>query len=74
MTCAIIIPSVNYDKLLAKCISKCLKQSYKKIKIYLILDNIPKRKENNNKVIYLKCAGNISKKRNFGAKFSKEIF
>ena len=44
MTCAIIIPSVNFDKLLAKCVSKCLEQTYKKIKIYLVLDNIPKRK------------------------------
>ena len=50
MTCAIIIPSVNFDKLLAKCVSKCLEQTYKKIKIYLVLDNIPKRKIKNNKI------------------------
>ena len=74
MTCAIIIPSVNFDKLLAKCVSKCLEQTYKKIKIYLVLDNIPKRKIKNNKIVYLKCAGHISKKRNFAAKLSKENY
>jgi GT2 family glycosyltransferase len=74
MTCAIIIPSINFDKLLAKCVSKCLEQKYKKIKIYLILDNIPKIKIKNKKIIYLKCDGNISKKRNYGAKFSKENY
>ena len=45
MTCAIIIPSVNFDKLLAKCVSKCLEQTYKKIKIYLVLTIFLKEKK-----------------------------
>ena len=69
----IIIPSVNFDKLLAKCVSKCLEQTYKKIKIYLVLDNIPKRKIKNNKIVYLKCAGHISKKRNLQQSYQKKI-
>lgn len=74
MTCAIIIPSVNFDKLLAKCVKECLKQSFKNFKIFLVLDNIPKKKIKNKKIIYLQCKGHISKKRNFGVKCSKEKF
>ena len=74
MTCAIIIPSVRFDRLLKKCVKECLKQSYKKIKVYLVLDYLPDQKINNKKVIYLKCSGNISKKRNYGVKYSKEKY
>ncbi len=73
-SCAIIIPAVSEDYLLQNCIENCIRQSWKNIKIYLVLDNIPEKKINDNRIFYLKCEGHISKKRNFAAKHSKEKY
>ena len=73
-SCAIIIPAVSEDYLLQNCIKNCKGQSWKNIKIYLVLDNIPEKKINDSRIIYLKCEGHISKKRNFAAKHSKEKY
>ena len=73
-SCAIIIPAVKEDDLLKNCIQHCIKQSWKNIKIYLVLDCIPDEKLNDSRLYYLECAGHISKKRNFAAKYSNEKY
>ena len=73
-SCAIIIPAVSEDYLLQNCIKNCISQSWKNIKIYLVLDNIPEKRINDSRLSYLRCEGHISKKRNFAAKHSKEKY
>ncbi|MBK69547.1 MAG: hypothetical protein CMF54_07145 [Legionellales bacterium] len=43
--CSLIIPAINYNNELEKCINACLKLKKVKIKIYVILDVKIKKKK-----------------------------
>tara|TARA_X000000950_G_scaffold180078_1_gene218389 strand:+ start:8692 stop:9660 length:969 start_codon:yes stop_codon:yes gene_type:complete len=73
-SCAIIIPAVKESNLMNNCIKSCLNQSWEQIKVYVVLDILPKKKIKNSKLIYLLCPGHISKKRNFAANIANEDF
>ena len=51
--CTVIIPSISLNKEVKTCIDSCLNQKDIKITIYLVTDNIVKKKYLPNKVKYL---------------------
>ncbi len=74
-SCAIIIPAIDINEDLKKCIKECLLQEKVKITIYLVTNKKIKNKFKNLKVKYLCCGDvNMSKKRNFAVKKSREKF
>ena len=67
--CSLIIPAINYNNELEKCINACLKLKKVKIKIYVILDVKIKKKKK--KILFLPFGKiNMSKKRNIGVGLS----
>lgn len=71
--CSIIIPAINYDSELEKCIKACLKLKKIKIKIYVISDiKIKMKIKNTTFLSYGKI--NMSKKRNIGVNISKSKY
>ena len=74
MSCAIIIPAINLDSLLKKCIKECQKQKNTKVHIYILLDNLPSKKKKFKNVTFIKSLKNISEKRNLGLKQTKHKY
>ena len=72
---AIIVPAIDYNSDVSKCIKGCVSQRIVKVKIYLLTDNKVKKKIKlkNIKIIH---TGDItmSEKRNIGVKMCKEKY
>lgn len=74
-SCAIIIPSIDFNIDLKKCLMECLKQKKVKIRIYVITNKKIKIKLNSKKISYLNYGDiNMSTKRNRAVKKCKEEF
>lgn len=73
--CAIIIPSIEFNNDLKKCLVECLKQKKVKVKIFVITNKKTKNKLNSKKILYLNYGNiNMSTKRNIAAKKCSEEF
>ena len=74
-SCAIIIPAINFNKDVQKCVDKCISQKKVDVKIYLATNKKIKKKFKSNNVNFV-CFGdiNMSKKRNMAVKICKEKF
>jgi glycosyltransferase involved in cell wall biosynthesis len=73
--CTVIIPSISLNKEVKTCIDSCLNQKDIKITIYLVTDNIVKKKYLPNKVKYLSFGNiNMSEKRNRAVKLCKDKY
>ncbi len=74
-SCAIIIPAVNINNDVIKCVNKCASQYKVKVTIYLVTNKKVKYKFKSKKINFL-YLGDVfmSKKRNFAVKKAKEQF
>lgn len=74
-SCAIIIPAINFNKDVQKCIDECILQKNVNVRIFLVTNKKIKKKIKASKVKLVSFGDiNMSKKRNMAVKKCKEKF
>ena len=74
-SCAIVIPAININEDVEKCLQECLRQEKVKTTIYLITNKKIRQKFKKKKIKYLNFGDiNMSQKRNLAVKICKDRF